>query len=208
MQLFYQLFTLQWHCTMLAMSVLQTSRQRCLNRHHWGVLLHLIHQVVLLIEPSRVLHILSVFLLKLLSSHYKCVQVGPRLVPLHVVLGGLLLRRGHGLCILLMQQWLDVTASLIFLRLLGRSNIVFDYKAIAEDIGTDWKNWDGSPLFRRFTIFEFVAALAAISTGRVVWVELRILRCVVRCLVAVLDAFRVWPGIPTIARSLFLKYLS
>ena len=208
MRLFHQLFTLQWRCTVLAMSVLQTSRQRCLNRHHWGVLLHLIHQVVLLIEPSRVLHILSVFLLELLSSHYKCVQVGPLLVPLHVVLGRLLFWRGHGFCILLMQQWLYVAASLVFLRLLGRSNIVFDYKAIAEDIGTDWKHWDGSPLFRRFTVFEFVAALAAISAGRVVRVELRILCCVVRRLVAVLDAFGVWPSIPTIARSLFLEYLS
>ena len=101
-----------------------------------------------------------------------------------------------------------MAASLIFLRLLGRSNIVFDYKAIAEDIGTDRKHWDASPLFRRFTVFEFVAALAAISAGRVVRVELRILRCVVRRLIAVLYAFGVWPSIPTIARSLFLKYLS
>ena len=208
MRLSYLLYTLQRRCAMLAMSVLQTSRQRCLNRHHWGVLFYLIHQVVLLIEPSRILHIFCVFLLELLSSHYKCVQVGPLLVPLYVVLGGLLFRRGHGFRILLVQQWLDVAASLVFLRLLGRSNIVFDYEAIAEDIGTDWKHWDCSYLLRRFTIFEFVAALAAIAAGRVVRVELRILRRIVRRFIAVLDAVGVRSGIPTIARSLFLRFLS
>ena len=62
------------------------------------------------------------------------------------------------------------------LLLLGSdSRIVFNDKAIAEDVGTNLEHGDASPLSGRFTILEFVAALAAITAGRVIRIELRIL---------------------------------